>query len=123
VKELERDIGSEPPIIRNTLVELTVAAQQYTKKVEIPKEYQAFAKVFSEEESKQFPPRRSCDHTIDFKPGAPDTIECKIYPMTRVEDEALDLFIDEQLEKGYIQPSKSQYASSFFYIKKKDGKL
>jgi hypothetical protein len=43
--------------------------------------------------------------------------------MTRVEDEALDVFIDEQLEKGYICPSKSQYASSFFFIKKKDGKL
>jgi hypothetical protein len=43
--------------------------------------------------------------------------------MTWVEDEALDLFIDEQLEKGYIHPLKSQYASSFFFIKKKDGKL
>jgi hypothetical protein len=28
-----------------------MAAQQYTKKVEIPKEYKAFTKVFSEEES------------------------------------------------------------------------
>jgi hypothetical protein len=43
--------------------------------------------------------------------------------MTRVEDKVLDLFIDEQLEKGYIRPSKSQYASSFFFIKKKDSKL
>jgi hypothetical protein len=102
---------------------LAVTTQQYTKKVEIPQEYQRFAKVFSEEESKQFPPRRTCDHAIEFKPGAPDAIECKIYPMTQVEDEALDLFIDEQLEKGYICPSKSQYASSFFFIKKKDGKL
>jgi hypothetical protein len=123
VQELEQEVGGEPPIIRNTLVELAVTAQQYTKKVEIPQEYQRFAKVFSEEESKCFPPRRACDHAIEFKPGAPDTIECKIYPMTRVEDEALDLFIDEQLEKGYIRPSKSQYASSFFFIKKKDGKL
>jgi hypothetical protein len=123
VKELERDVGGEPPIIRNASVKLAVTTQQYTKKVEIPKEYQKFTKVFSEEESKQFPPRRACDHAIEFKPGAPDTIECKIYPMTWVEDEALDLFIDEQLEKGYICPSKSQYASSFFFIKKKDGKL
>jgi hypothetical protein len=123
VKELERNVGGEPPIIQNASVELAVATQQYTKKVEIPKEYQAFAKVFSEEESKRFPPRRSCDHAIDFKPGAPDAIKCKIYPMTRVEDEALDLFIDEQLEKGYIRPSKSQNVSSFFFIKKKDGKL
>jgi hypothetical protein len=52
VKELERDVGGEPPVIRNASVELAVAAQQYTKKVEIPKEYRVFAKVFSEEESK-----------------------------------------------------------------------
>jgi hypothetical protein len=110
-------------VIRNASVELAVATQQYTKKVEIPQEYQKFAKVFSEEESQRFPPRRPCDHAINFKPGMPDAIDCKIYPMTRVEDEALDIFIDEQLEKGYIHPSKSQYASSFFFIKKKDGKL
>jgi hypothetical protein len=123
VAELERDVGGEPPTIWNASVELAVATQQYTKRVEIPKEYQKFAKVFSEEEAKRFPPRRSCDHAIELKPGAPDTIECKIYPMMWVEDEALDVFIDEQLEKGYIHPSKSQYASSFFFIKKKDGKL
>jgi hypothetical protein len=116
-------VGGEPPTVRNASVKLAMAAQQYTKKVEIPKEYKAFAKVFSEEESQQFPPRRSCDHAIDFKPGAPNAIDCKIYPMTRIEDDALDTFIDEQLAKGYICPSKSQYASSFFFIKKKDGKL
>ena len=43
--------------------------------------------------------------------------------MTREEDTALDLWIDEQLEKGYIELSISPYASSFFFIKKKDGKL
>ena len=43
--------------------------------------------------------------------------------MTREEDEALDKFIDEQLLKGYIEPSKSPYASPFFFVKKKDGKL
>jgi hypothetical protein len=64
-------------------------------------------KVFSEEELQQFPPSRSCDHAIDFKPGAPDAIDCKVYQMTRIEDEALDTFIDEQLEKGYIRLSKS----------------
>jgi hypothetical protein len=116
-------VGGEPSVIRNASVDLAVAAQQYTKQVTIPKEYQRFAKVFSEEEVKRFPPRRSCDHAIDFKPGAPDAIKCQIYPMTRTEDEALDVFIDEQLEKGYIRPSKLQYASSFFFIKKKDGKL
>jgi hypothetical protein len=120
---LECDVGGEPLIIRNASVKLAVAAKQYTKKVEIPKEYQKFAKVFSEEESQWFPPTWTCDHAIDFKPGAPDAIDCKVYPMTRIKDEVLDTFIDEQLEKGYIRPSKSPYASSFFFIKKKDGKL
>ena len=43
--------------------------------------------------------------------------------MTREEDKALDKFIDEHLLKGYIEPSKSPYASPFFFVKKKDGKL
>ena len=43
--------------------------------------------------------------------------------MTLVEDEALQTFLKEQTDKGYIQESKSPYASTFFFIKKKDGKL
>ena len=43
--------------------------------------------------------------------------------MTQAEDKALEEFIKEQYVKGYIQPSKSPYASPFFFIKKWDGKL
>jgi len=50
-------------------------------------------------------------------------IDCKIYPLTQEEDKALVTFMDKQLKKGYIQPSKLPYASPFFFIKKKDGKL
>ena len=39
------------------------------------------------------------------------------------EDEVLQKFLKEQLEKGYIQKSKSPYVLAFFFIKKKDGKL
>jgi hypothetical protein len=63
------------------------------------------------------------DHTITLKNNAPEAINCKVYPMMRTEDEALDNFLDEQLAKGYIRPSISPYTSSFFFIKKKDGKL
>ena len=66
---------------------------------------------------------RPWDHVIDFKSRAPDAIDCKVYPMTHTEDDALDEFIDEQLAKGYIHPSISPYASSFFFIKKKGRKL
>ena len=79
--------------------------------------------MFSEEKAQRSPPSRPWDHAIDFKNGAPDAIDCKVYPMTRTEDDALDKFIDEQLAKGYIHPSISPYALSFFLMKKKDGKL
>ena len=79
--------------------------------------------MFSEEEAQRFPPSCPWDHAIDFKNGTPDAIDCKVYPMTRTEDDMLDKFIDKQLAKGYICPSISPYASSFFFIKKKDRKL
>ena len=43
--------------------------------------------------------------------------------VTCTEDDTLDEFIDEQLANGYIRPLISPYALSFFFIKKKDGKL
>ena len=47
----------------------------------------------------------------------------KVYQLTQDEQKALLDFVKEQLAKGYIQPSKSPYATPFFFIKKKDGKL
>ena len=103
--------------------ELAQNAKQYTEKVPIPEEYQGHWKVFSEEESHRFPPSRVWDHAIDLKEGAPQKIDCKLIPMTAGEDEALREFLAEQTKKGYIRESKSPYASPFFFIKKKDGKL
>jgi len=79
--------------------------------------------MFNKKESHQFLPECMWDHAIDLIPGAPAAINCKIYPMTHGEGDSLKEFIKEQLEKGYIRPSKSLYSSPFFFIKKKDGKL
>jgi hypothetical protein len=43
--------------------------------------------------------------------------------MTQEEDKGLLKFLREQEAKGYIRPSISPYASPFFFIQKKDGKL
>ncbi len=106
-----------------TSTELAIKAQQYTKKVEVPTTYQQFAKLFSKEESKCYPPKRAWDHTIEFKKDAPEVIDCKVYPMNQIKDEAVKKFLTDELEKGYIRESKSPYASSFFFICKKDGKM
>ena len=105
------------------LTRLAQEAHQYQQEVEIPKEYKQHSRVFSEEESHRFPLSRPWDHAIELKEGVPEAINCKIIPTTMEEDEALKKFIKEQLERGYIQKSKLPYASAFFFIKKKDGKL
>jgi len=106
-----------------TSTELTIQAQQYTTKAEVPKEYQQFKKVFSEEESKRYPPKHAWDHAIKFKKDAPEAVDCKVYPMNQIKDQAVQKFLKDELEKGYIHILKSPYASSFFFICKKDGKL
>src|SRR5260370_25108768 len=109
--------------IHTTATDLAIAAKQYTTKTEVPPEYQKHAKVFNEEEAQRFPPSHPWDHAVDLKPTAPDSLNCKIYPLRRKEKGDLREFLDEQLAKRYIRPSKSQNSSPFFFIKKKDGKL
>ena len=85
--------------------------------------YHWYKKVFNEEASYQFLPKRPQDHAVDLKPRAPNTLDCKIYPLNREELIAQKAWVDEHLKKGYIHESKSKYTFPFFYVKKKDGKL
>jgi hypothetical protein len=109
--------------VQGVATDLAIQAGAEQKQAELPKEYQEFAQLFSDEAADRFPPSREWDHTIDLKPGAPNAMDCKVYPMTRDEDASLEKFLDEMVGKGYIHPSKSPYASPFFFVKKKDGKL
>ena len=106
---------------RGISTDLTIQAKSKPTHVELPPVYKRYASVFSEEEAQQFPPSHTWDHAINFKDGAPDAINCKVYPMTRTEDDTLDEFIDEQLAKGYICLSISPYTLSFFFIKRRMG--
>ena len=88
----------------------------------VPMQYHKWKKVFSEEESRRFPKHQPWDIAIDLVKDAPKVLDCKIYPLTLEEQVKLDDYIKENLEKGYIRPSKSQYSSPFFFVGKKDGK-
>ncbi len=90
---------------------------------QIPAEYLRHAKVFDEEEANRFPPGREEDHMINLKEDAPAVLDCKIYPLSHNQNIKLDKFLAEHLHKGYIRELNSPYASPFFFIKKKDGKL
>ena len=45
------------------------------------------------------------------------------YNNTAAEQVQLDAFLEENLSSGRIRPSKSPFASPFFFVKKKDGTL
>src|SRR5882672_528364 len=89
----------------------------------IPEQYCQYSRVFSEEASHEFPPSRLWDHAIELKPGAPASLPGKLIPLSQPELAKLRKFVKEHLGRGTIRPSKSPYTTSFFFIKKKDGKL
>ena len=46
----------------------------------------------------------------------------KVYPLSREEREEIHKFINEQLRKGYIRPSKSPQMALVFFVEKKNRK-
>ena len=69
-------------------------------------------------ESERILTRKIWDHTIDlkemFKPQ-----KGRIYPLFKDEREEVQKFVDDQLRKGYIRPSKfPQTSPVFLWIRK-----
>ena len=77
-------------------------------------------KVFSKKESERVPKQKAWDDAIDLK----DTFKPKkghLIPLSPEEQKEVSDFIDDQLLKGYIWPSKSEQTSPVFFVSKKDG--
>jgi len=107
----------------NTMEMVHKYAEQHKKEeITLPEEFKRHAALFSDEEAKKFPPLRPCDHKIELTAEAPDKFNCKTYPMSLKDQEAENQFLDENLEKGYIVPSKSPYGFGTFMVPKKDSK-
>jgi hypothetical protein len=88
----------------------------------VPKELHEYLKsVFAEREVGQLPRKRSYDHKIDLQPDFVPKVGV-LYCQGPHHDTALKEFLEENLAKGFIRPSKSPQAASFFFIPKKDGK-
>jgi len=77
--------------------------------------------VFGKKQSERMLMRKVWDHAIDVKEGFIPK-KGKVYPLSREEREEVRKFIEEQLRKGYIRPSKSPQTAPVFFVGKKDGK-
>ncbi len=89
----------------------------------VPLQYRDYRNVFEQQKGKGLPPSRTWDHAIELKPGALATLISKTIRLSQAEQGELSKFLKEHTARGTIQPSKSPYATSFFFIKKKNGKL
>ena len=96
--------------------------EDITDKQIVPLEYHKFFDIFNKKQASQFPDKQPWDHKIKMKPKF-EPKSFKNYNLTLVEQEELDKFLKENLEKEYIQKLESPMASPFFFVKKKDGKL
>ncbi|ESK82067.1 reverse transcriptase-rnase h-integrase [Moniliophthora roreri MCA 2997] len=78
-----------------------------------------YKQQFEKHVSERFPESRPYDHAIDLKPGI-DILNCKVYPLSPIEQQLQNEFLTNNLRKGYIRPSKSPMASPFFFVLKKE---
>jgi hypothetical protein len=78
--------------------------------------------MFDEELAKNFPLRRSYDHTIPLKDNKEPPFGA-LYGMTQKELKALKEYIEENLTKGFIQASSSPAGAPVLFVKKSDGSL
>ena len=117
-------IPNHSPIIAKltTAIELAAMAEKSKPKTTLPQEYEQFAPVFSKEATASMPPSQPYDHEINLDDTFTPKIG-KLYPLSPDEWQATEIFIDEHLASGKIQPSNSPQASLFFFVKKKDGGL
>ena len=95
-------------------------SEEEVKKMVLEK-FHKWIKVFDKKQLEKMPTRKVQDHAIDVKKGFV-LRKGKVYLLLREEREEVQEFIEEQLRKGYIRPSKLPQTAPVFFIGKKDGK-
>ena len=88
----------------------------------VPADYHTYLDVFSKERADTLPPHRPFDHTIPIEEGKTPPFG-PIYSLSETELKALKDYLEENLKKGFIQPSESPAAAPILFVKKKDGSL
>jgi len=78
-------------------------------------------KMFGKVELERMLIKKVWDHAIDLKEMFVPQ-KGKIYPLSKNKRKEVQNFIEKQLRKGYIRPSKSSQTSLVFFISKKDRK-
>src|SRR6266436_6254847 len=88
----------------------------------VPQEYHKFHDVFSGEKANTLAPHQPYDLKINLEEGT-KPFHGPIYSLSPPELTALREFLEENVQNGFIHPSKSLWGSPVLFVKKKDGSL
>ena len=94
-------IKAKTNLAMDLAIEESAKRKEQTLDEMIPQELMIYRSVFDKVAANRFPDRRPWDHAIDLQP---DFIPKKahVYPLSLPEQEKLEEFVTENLEKGYI---------------------
>lgn len=82
--------------------------------------YSDLSEVFRKTKATHLPPHRFWDCAIYLLPNAMPP-KSKVYPLSRTENQAMEEYIDEALNLGFIRTSTSPAAAGFFFVEKDGG--
>lgn len=89
----------------------------------LPKRLHKWVRLFSKQEADTLPPHSPEDHRIELVPNSTPPFVRGYRPMSQQQLEALRKYLDDQLRKGFIRPSRSSAASPVLIIRKPHGGL
>jgi hypothetical protein len=87
---------------------------------DLPKAYQEYADVFSEEGAATLARHGVQDHAIDLEPHTMPP-QLGLYNLSQRELQVLREYLDAALKKGWIRASRSPSAAPILFVPKKDG--
>ena len=79
--------------------------------------------MFSKNKSERIPIQKLYDHVINCVESIMFSKPAKVYLLFLAERNSLDIWINKELRKGYIQSSASLIAVLFFFVKKHNRSL
>lgn len=92
---------------------------------QVPPSHHDWLHVFSKKASDTLPPRRTYDHKIQLVQGKSesDLTYSPLYKMSLEELEITKKYLEENLDKGFIEPSQAPFAAPVLFVKKPAGGL
>jgi len=85
----------------------------------VPHKFLKWKRVFGKVELERMLTRKVWNHAIDLKKMFKPQKE-RIYPLSKNKRKEVQNFVNDQLRKRYIRPSKSPQISSVFFVSKKN---